>query len=156
MIPALIDVDCPFCGAGPLEPCTSMPGRYMEFSVHGARRIRADVDLKPEPTPRDMTKCKSGKHDWIAENIRTYADGRHRCGPCAADNQRIRNGNAKRKTAQTKRPRKNVQHRNGGTHCRNGHEYTPENTYMNVNGRNCRQCKRDRENRAYAKKRESK
>lgn len=28
------------------------------------------------------------------------------------------------------------------THCANGHEYTPENTYIRPNGRACRECRR--------------
>ena len=153
---ALLDVACPFCPAQPLELCT-VGGRRMESTVHYPRRIRAGV-TQPEPIARtyntDPTKCRSGRHDWTPENTRTYAGGKRRCHPCAAERQRRNKTGIKRTTAQTKRPRKNVQHRNNGTHCRNGHEYTDANTYHNVNGRNCRQCKRDRDNRANAKKRE--
>lgn len=28
------------------------------------------------------------------------------------------------------------------THCKYGHEFTPENTYRNTNGRGCKACKR--------------
>lgn len=35
------------------------------------------------------------------------------------------------------------------THCPQGHEYTPENTYINPRGnRECRKCKRERKNRS--------
>ena len=30
------------------------------------------------------------------------------------------------------------------THCKNGHELTPENTYRQARGRGCRKCKSDR------------
>lgn len=30
------------------------------------------------------------------------------------------------------------------THCKHGHEFTAENTYMRGNGRNCRACHRER------------
>ena len=30
------------------------------------------------------------------------------------------------------------------THCPNGHEYTDDNVYLYKGGRNCRQCRRDR------------
>jgi hypothetical protein len=39
------------------------------------------------------------------------------------------------------------------THCRNGHEYTPENTYINCDGhRRCRACARLNTRRWQAKK----
>lgn len=31
------------------------------------------------------------------------------------------------------------------THCKHGHEFTPENTYLGGGGRYCRECHRDRE-----------
>lgn len=38
--------------------------------------------------------------------------------------------------------------RKGGAYCRRGHEFTPENTYINPRGnRNCRTCMRMREER---------
>lgn len=39
------------------------------------------------------------------------------------------------------------------THCVNGHEYTPENTLLIRTGRNCRQCKRERDLQRYHAKR---
>ncbi|MER8220922.1 HNH endonuclease signature motif containing protein [Streptomyces sp. NPDC094143] len=39
------------------------------------------------------------------------------------------------------------------THCDNGHEFTPENTYLTKGGaRNCRACGRDRANRRFWEK----
>lgn len=35
------------------------------------------------------------------------------------------------------------------THCNYGHEFTPENTYMNRGARVCRTCTRERSRRAY-------
>lgn len=42
-----------------------------------------------------------------------------------------------------------------GTHCVNGHEFTPENTWLSpkVRGRSCRQCRRDNCTRSYRKRR---
>lgn len=31
------------------------------------------------------------------------------------------------------------------THCKHGHEFTPDNTYMRAGSRNCRQCRRNRQ-----------
>jgi hypothetical protein len=40
------------------------------------------------------------------------------------------------------------------THCKNGHEYTPENSFTNVRGyRECRECKRERSRKFAAKSR---
>jgi hypothetical protein len=38
------------------------------------------------------------------------------------------------------------------THCRNGHEFTPENTYVFKQGRLCRTCQQKRSKRAYERK----
>ena len=37
------------------------------------------------------------------------------------------------------------------THCKHGHEYTKENTYMRGDGRHCRECK-SKENANYRKR----
>lgn len=44
------------------------------------------------------------------------------------------------------------------THCKHGHEFTPENTYVHYSSRRgwrrgCRQCKRDSDRRIYARRR---
>lgn len=43
-----------------------------------------------------------------------------------------------------------VNHQREQTHCVNGHEFTPENTIINAQGRRCRECanRRNREYRA--------
>lgn len=38
------------------------------------------------------------------------------------------------------------------THCKNGHEYTPENTYMTKTGRSCITCRREANERYYNRK----
>jgi len=37
------------------------------------------------------------------------------------------------------------------THCKNGHELTPDNTYMRSDGRRCRQCARSYARKSYKK-----
>jgi hypothetical protein len=45
-------------------------------------------------------------------------------------------------------------HPHGSTHCRYGHEYTPENTIPRQSGRRCRACKNAQSLAAYHNKRE--
>lgn len=41
----------------------------------------------------------------------------------------------------------------GAAHCKNGHEFTPENTALRGSGRRCRTCERERGRRYLLKKR---
>lgn len=41
------------------------------------------------------------------------------------------------------------------THCKNGHEFTAENTYLHVRGRACRICRRAADRRSYRKETEA-
>lgn len=52
-------------------------------------------------------------------------------------------------------PRRGSAHHNGGkTHCKHGHEFTPENTRVNSRGqRTCRACHNDRSKDAHKRKR---
>lgn len=36
-----------------------------------------------------------------------------------------------------------AERRRAATHCKRGHEFTPENTYIHHGRRRCRTCKRD-------------
>lgn len=158
---ALFDVECPLCHAGPLELCTAN-GRYMESTVHGPRRIRADVPLIEEPKrnpggrPKgtavrpDPTKCLKLKHEWVEENIYTSPDGHHRCRPCRNDRQRTG-------LATKRRQRPEATRRYNTDHCRNGHEYTAENTYRapNNGSRRCITCRENHRKTHYAKKKET-
>ena len=46
--------------------------------------------------------------------------------------------------------RRSLEFRDGVAHCRNGHEKTPDNTFVSSDGsRRCRQCARDSDKRRY-------
>jgi hypothetical protein len=78
----------------------------------------------------DPTKCGSGLHDWIEENIYTDPKGTQTCRPC-------------------KRIRETDKRYNRWTPvCDQGHELTPDNTrdYKGV-PRFCRTCAAERRER---------
>lgn len=85
------------------------------------------------------THCVNG-HEFTPENTRLDADGHRQCRACirpiqAAAQRRYR---ARNREAQGKVWPK--------THCKHGHEFTPENTKTDPNrtGRICRTCARER------------
>jgi HNH endonuclease len=86
------------------------------------------------------THCNNG-HLMDEANTYTYPNGRRRCRTCQRENSatwRHRHPGAPRKGAPRPVP----------THCGNGHEYTPENTYTSPRGeRICRTCNRERQRR---------
>lgn len=100
-------------------------GRKEWRQIHS---LVAEAFIGPPPTSSLVLHWNDDPTDNHVENLRygTYAD-----------NQRdaIRNGRNPNASA---------------THCRRGHRYTAENTYVTKTGqRQCRQCRRDR--RAAAK-----
>lgn len=78
---------------------------------------------------RRKTHCKSGRHLFSEENTIYEPKGR-RCRECLREWDGWQGG----------------VHNRLKTHCPKGHEYTPENTYLNpgTGGRHCRTCTRDR------------
>lgn len=82
--------------------------------------------------------CRNG-HELTPENliIRTDGNGKRRCRLCK---------NAAHKRCQSKYAWRNstaadLIDPNAPTHCRNGHEFTPENTIVRTDGRGYRKCK---------------
>lgn len=80
--------------------------------------------------------CCNGHDTSDPKSVYTYPSGKKECRECRAD-RTIRSKKKKRK-AKPARPKGPV------SHCIRGHEYTPENSYVNPNDkkRHCRACRR--------------
>lgn len=90
--------------------------------------------------------CAKG-HGWTPENTRIGKDGRKNCRSCEA--ARL----AKKKVERSGGPgsgRKGILRK---THCKHGHEFTPENSIVRGFARMCLRCSRDHANRRYAEMR---
>lgn len=85
------------------------------------------------------THCPQG-HAYDDENTWVDKTGRRHCRTCRKADWDRRNAEAKAaRAARGPVPRKK---RPELTHCKHGHEFTPENTYFNPKGfRNCRICR---------------
>lgn len=79
------------------------------------------------------THCKNG-HEFTPENTIARAAGGRNCRQCARDWHR--------EDARRRRGTPNPTNNADKTHCVNGHEFTPENTYDNHGHRGCRECRR--------------
>lgn len=91
------------------------------------------------------THCSKG-HEFTAENTGRTKSGTRTCLTCVSEHRQERN-EARRAASAAKPPRQ------PRTHCRNGHEYTTENTYVNPAGaRECRTCRRAGQRPAPAKR----
>jgi hypothetical protein len=99
---------------------------------------------------RSRTHCPKG-HEYTPENTLPYGDGR-KCRTCvAARCKAYRERNSESVRASQRRwydvNRRVIVPRNANsekTHCIRGHEFTPENTYINKGARYCRECHRVR------------
>lgn len=110
---------------------------------------------------RDKTHCPRG-HSYSGENLYVPPSGARHCRTCMLENkrqrraaiaadperlaeQRRRDAVAAQESRTRKRGGKPANPNHLKTHCPQGHEYTPENTYVNCEGtRKCRACLRVR------------
>lgn len=112
-------------------------------SVFRAKRAAEGREIGPKT--EDRTHCPRG-HEYSSENTHVRKDGSRQCRVCKRE-KRAAEVEAK-KQAGTYRPRGcGLQELNAKrTHCRHGHEFTPENTRFDRNGwRLCQECKRVRQ-----------
>jgi hypothetical protein len=87
---------------------------------------------------RSKTHCPSG-HAYEGENLKIRPDGSRNCRACA----RRHTAEARARKLATNPPKPRQLKR----FCKNGHEFTPENTAVNARGlRRCRECSRARVN----------
>jgi HNH endonuclease len=108
---------------------------------------------------RSKTHCRNG-HPYDTENTRLCKDGSRICKICQRQNlEQWRAAHPERYAAQKERARRVLRERYLGhplpsaSSCRQGHEYSRENTYVNPNtGRRfCRTCMKQYRRRWYEK-----
>jgi hypothetical protein len=87
-----------------------------------------------------LGECANGHSN---DHLKVFWDGRRHCEICAREWQRKYNAAAfPSRTPRVRTPRPPKPPRGPKTHCRNGHEWIPENFYTRPNGRNeCLPCK---------------
>ena len=89
------------------------------------------------------THCPAG-HEYTPENTYVNPKGSRECRACKDENREESNRRAReRRAARGLMPNGN----SAKTHCPHGHEYTPENTYINPSSgsRMCKTCIRERD-----------
>lgn len=91
------------------------------------------------------THCPKG-HEYTSENTFINRRGGRECRTCKRARTVAALQAAKEARALNRQPHYNT----AKTHCPQGHEYTPENTYINPKsgGRMCRTCMSERRNKA--------
>lgn len=112
------------CNPEHLEPVTNRENglRGQSFAAINARK----------------TRCPKG-HEYTPENTAVDSnDGSRKCRICRRELHAAYRAAKRKEKPKTPRVRK--------THCPQGHEYTPENTYTRPDGtRRCQACHRQRE-----------
>lgn len=101
-----------------------------------------------------VTHCPYG-HEYTDENTYRYPGGNRACNTCRAQYREAHRDERREKNREYERKRRAaVPPRMPRTHCKRGHEYTPENTYVSSSGRACLTCKRDKQREHYERNRD--
>ena len=102
-----------------------------------------------------VTHCPQG-HEYSASNTYRYPGGNRACNECRreyreahAEERRVKGREYARKQRAAQPPKA------PRTHCKRGHEFTPENTYATPTGRSCLTCKREKAREHYERNRET-
>lgn len=103
------------------------------------------------PSHRSLPLACPQGHAYTPENIYTYPDGRHGCKTCA----RVASKRYQDKRQLASEELRGFINRQPplATHCKKGHEFTPDNVYQTRKGRECRICLRAGKHEWYVKKR---
>lgn len=90
---------------------------------------------RPDP---DRTHCQRGHDLSTTRYLNTYGD--QCCRECTRLAVQRWQEKVKAQRRANPKPRKPRKRRTPKTHCKRGHEFTPENTYDYARGRQCRAC----------------
>ncbi len=100
------------------------------------------------------THCRSGNHLLEGENLYVDPDGGRHCRACENERMRTPEGTYQQRLNRWKRlgkvdaeKRASIPHfRDRLTHCKRGHPFTEENTFVTSEGeRGCKECRRSRQ-----------
>lgn len=103
----------------------------------------ADIDRHGRRWQTNKTHCAKG-HPFSGDNLAHDKNGKRVCREC-------RRAKDRRMYAREKAEGKHGTYNGEKTHCKNGHEFTPENTYQ-AKGRKHRQCRTCHKNREAARR----
>lgn len=111
--------------------------RHLRIGTH-AENMQEKADRGRHPNSK-KTHCPQG-HEYTEENTYRSKRGRH-CRACNKGRQQKRKDSRARTTPTENGSADSVAR---PTHCKRGHEWTPENTYMYPDGsRYCKACNRE-------------
>lgn len=109
--------------------------KHLDPVTQGENHRRGHSGKTGAEFQRSKTHCPHG-HPYSGDNLRIRPDGSRDCRACSRRN--AANSRARRLAANPPTPRQPQRF------CKNGHEFTPQNTYVSpsTGSRTCRECKR--------------